>query len=247
MASLYWLEAALPGLLPALWMSLGVGLPWALALLPAGQWRSRALVGALALALGPAAMTAWMLLLGVGGAHSGARLLTAEAILLGSGVIAGAGAAIAWRKRHGCASARQARNPLPLDEKLIIGMIGIAVALRWLHTAFWPFTAYDALWVFGYQGRLFFLEGAIPATVDYYPPFLSLQYANVQILIGAINDHAARMVLPLLHIGSILAAYVLGEADCRAPNRPHMRGALELASLRWAVGDCGRSGNPADL
>ena len=104
---------------------------------------------------------------------------------------------------------------LAFDEKLIIALIVIAVIARWIHAAFWPFTAYDALWVFGYQGRLFFLEGNIPNAVDYYPPFLSLQFAYVQTLIGAINDHAARMVIPMLHIGSILAAYLLGERLAR--------------------------------
>ena len=211
MASLYWLEAALPGLLPTFWMSFGVGLPWAFAVLSPTQWRSRVLVAALALALGPACVTAWMLLLGVVGAQFETRLLSPEAILSGSAVIAIAGAAIGWRKRRGFTRVTQPGTPLQIDEKLIIAMIVIAVVLRWIHTAFWPFTAYDALWVYGYQGRLFFLEGNIPATLDYYPPFLSLQFAYVQIIIGGMNDHAARMVLPMLHIGSILAAFLLGE------------------------------------
>src|SRR5690606_40143243 len=38
---------------------------------------------------------------------------------------------------------------------------------------------------------------------------ISLQYASAQILFG-INDHAARMTIPFLHIGGILAAYLLG-------------------------------------
>lgn len=211
MASLYWLEAALPGLLPTLWMSFGVGIPWALAALSPRHWRSRAQIGALALALGPALVTAWMLGLGIAGAQLQLRLLTPGWIALGSAVIALTGAAIAWRKRHHLPAADPERPPLYFDEKLILTLIAAAVVLRWIHTAFWPFTAYDALWVFGYQGRLFFLEGVIPPAVDYYPPFLSLQFAYVQILIGEINDHAARMVLPLLHIGSILAAYLLGE------------------------------------
>ena len=145
------------------------------------------------------------------GAQFETRLLSPEAILSGSAVIAIAGAAIGWRKRRGFTRLTQPGTPLRFDEKLIIAMIVIAVVLRWIHTAFWPFTAYDALWVYGYQGRLFFLEGNIPATLDYYPPFLSLQIAYVQIIIGGINDHAARMVLPMLHIGSILAAFLLGE------------------------------------
>ena len=104
-----------------------------------------------------------------------------------------------------------AKGPYAFDEKLIVAMIVVAVVLRWIHTAYWPFTAYDALWVYGYQGRLYFLEGLIPQTIDYYPPFLQLQYAYVQVLVGDINDHAARMALPLLHTGGILAAYLLGD------------------------------------
>ncbi len=211
MTSLYWIEESLPGLLPSLWMVGGVGLPWALAALSTRQWHSRALVAALALALGPAWMTAWMLILGVVGAQLDMRLLTLEWILFGSIIIAIAGVVIAWRKRRRYfASHRQQQPPLAGDEKLIVAMIVIAVALRWIHTAFWPFTVYDALWVYGSQARQYFLEGAIPHDVGYYPQFVQLQFTYVQVLIGAINDHAARMVIPLMHIGSILAAYLLG-------------------------------------
>ena len=209
MASLGWLEASLPGLLPALWMTLGLGLPWSLALLGREQWQSRTLVAALALALGPACMTAWMLILGMVGSGQGQGLITSEYIALGSAVIAVAGLALAWRKRK-TEFTPAARSPLAVDEKLIITLVVMAIALRWLHTAYFPFTAYDALWVYGYQGRLFFLEGFIPNDIAYYPPFLSLQFAYVQTLLGEINDHAARMVLPGLHIGSLLAAFQLG-------------------------------------
>ena len=215
MASTYWIEESLAGLFPTLWMYFGVGLPWAFAALSRRYWRSRALIAAVALALGPAWLTAWMLVLGVGGAQLETRLLTAEWIMLGSLVIAGLGCLIAWRKRSLDAGTAPPATPFAFDEKLIIALIVAAVIVRWIHAAYWPFTAYDALWVFGYQGRLFFLEGNIPNALDYYPPFLSLQFAYVQTLIGAINDHAARMVIPMLHIGSILAAYLLGERLAR--------------------------------
>ena len=212
MTSLYWIEESLPGLLPILWMVAGVGLPWAWAALPTRQWRSRALVGALALALGPAWTTAWMLVLGVVGAQLDMRLLTVEWLMTGSLAIALSGAAIAWRKRKDVEAAAPQRSiPLAVDEKLIIAMMVIAVALRWIHTAFWPFTVYDALWVYGAQARLYFLEGAIPHDIGYYPQFVQLQFTYVQVMIGAINDHAARMVIPLMHVGSILAVYVLGQ------------------------------------
>ena len=59
----------------------------------------------------------------------------------------------------------------------------------------------------------------------------------MQTLIGAINDHAARMVIPMLHIGSILAAYLLGQ---RLINRRVGLFAAALWSLhpyvgQWAV------------
>ena len=101
MASLYWIEEALPGILPTLWMVLGVGLPWAYAALSRRDWHSRALVGALALAFGPAWMAAWMLILGVVGAQWDRRLLTTEWILLGSLVIALVGVRFARRKQGG--------------------------------------------------------------------------------------------------------------------------------------------------
>ncbi len=211
MASLYWLEAALPGILPCLWMALGVGLPWAYTALDARDWHSRPLIAALALAFGPAWVTAWMLILGIAGAHWNLRALTAESILLGSLVIALLGAALALRKRRNHPGRIVQSAPLAFDEKLIAALIVAAVAIRWIHTAYWPFTAYDALWVYGYEGRLYFLEGYIPQSIGYYPQFLPLQFTYVQALIGAINDQAARMVLPLLHIGSILASYLLGE------------------------------------
>lgn len=237
MASTYWIEESLAGILPTLWMFLGVGLPWAFALLSRRNWHSKALVAAVALALGPALTAAWMLALGVVGAQLEERLLRPEWIILGSAVTSSIGCSIAWRKRQTSLPERARGAPFAFDEKLIVILIAIAVALRWIHTAFWPFTAYDALWVFGYQGRLFFLEGMIPNAIDYYPPFLSLQFTYVQTLIGGINDHAARMVIPMLHIGSILSAYLLGS---RLANRRAGFFAAALWSLhpyvgQWAV------------
>ena len=237
MASTYWIEESLAGILPTLWMFLGVGLPWSYAVVSRRFWSSKALIGATALALGPAWMTVWMLILGLAGAQLEARLLRSEWILLGSVVISAVGLLIAWRKQEKSAPRASSAPPFATDEKLIVALIAAAVVLRWIHTAFWPFTAYDALWVFAYQGRHFFLEGNIPNAIDYYPPFLSLQFTYVQTLIGGINDHAARMVIPMLHIGSILAAYLLGE---RLLNR---RVGLIVAALwslrpqvgRWAV------------
>jgi len=211
MVSLYWIQEALLGILPTLWMTLGLGLPWAFAILPTKQWDSRTLIIAVALAIGPAWMTAWMLVLGVAGAQLNQRLFTPEWILLGSIIIVLFGIMVAWRKRKSYIPEPSQSVALALDEKLIINLIVLAVIIRWIHTAFWTFTAYDVLWVYGFQSRLYFLEGFIPHSIDYYPQFVQLQYTYVQVMVGAINDHAARMVIPMMHIGSILAAYLLGE------------------------------------
>jgi 4-amino-4-deoxy-L-arabinose transferase-like glycosyltransferase len=211
MVSLYWIADALLGILPTLWMTFGLGLPWAFAIVPSKHWHSRAMIVAVSLAVGPAWMTAWMLVLGVIGAQLNQRLFTPEWILSGSVIIALIGVWLAWRKRKHYVPKTSQPSPLALDEKLIISMIVLAVIIRWIHTAFWTFTAYDVLWVYGFQSRLYFLEGFIPNTIDYYPQFVQLQYTYVQVMIGAINDHAARMVIPMMHIGSILATYLLGE------------------------------------
>jgi len=105
--------------------------------------------------------------------------------------------------------------------------------------AYWPFTAYDALWVYGYQGRLYTLLGHIPNSIGYYPQFMPLQYTFAQLFFG-INDHAARAGLIFLHGGSVLAAYVLG---ARLFNR---RVGLILAAI-WALhphlGEWSRAGD----
>jgi hypothetical protein len=86
----------------------------------------------------------------------------------------------------------------------------VALVIRWLVIAYWPFTAYDTLWVFGYVGRLFALLGYIPNSIGYYPQYMALQYSYAQLAYGGISDHVARAGLPFLHLGTILAVYVLG-------------------------------------
>lgn len=201
----YWIQSSLAATPALAWMFLVVGLPWALAILPRTDWRDRALVACLTLALGPMLLTAWMFVLGIWGAP----LLRLETILGGTAVLGAVGLALVWRKRRLPASA-DAAPPLAWDEKLLIGLISAALVIRWLGTAYWPFTAYDALWVYGYQGRLYTLLGQIPASIGYYPQFLPLQYTFLQLAAGGIDDHAARAVLPWLHLGSILTAYILG-------------------------------------
>ncbi|MBE2269213.1 MAG: glycosyltransferase family 39 protein, partial [Anaerolinea sp.] len=125
------------------------------------------------------------------------------------------------------------------DEWLLIGLIAAALVVRWVVIAYWTFTAYDSLWVYGYEGRLYTLLGGIPSSIGYYPQFMPLQYTFAQLLFG-IDDHAARAGLIFLHAGSILAAYVLGT---RLFNR---RTGLILAAI-WALhphlGEWSRAGD----
>src|SRR5579863_448193 len=81
-------------LFPALvWMCFGVGVPWALALLPRADWQRRIEVLALALALGPALTTTGMFALGTFGRW------TPLSILLISALIAAIGLTLALRQR----------------------------------------------------------------------------------------------------------------------------------------------------
>ncbi|PJF24238.1 MAG: hypothetical protein CUN53_18835, partial [Phototrophicales bacterium] len=90
------------------------------------------------------------------------------------------------------------------------------------------------------QGRLYALLGAIPDTIGYYPPFMSLQYAFGQLAAGQINDHAARAGLLFLHLGSILATYMLG---ARLFNRRVGIVAAGIWALYPHVGDWSRAGD----
>ncbi len=230
-----WMTSTL-SVIPALaWVYLGVGLPWALALLPRRDWSRRMLVVGLGWALGPLLLTAWMLVLGM------MANLYLEPILAGTVILAGLGWGLSWRKRRTNGEPIPAsRSSLHIDEKLLIGLIVIAVGLRWIAIAFWPFTAYDALWVFGYEGRLYTLLHAIPDTIDYYPQFMPLQYTFAQLIVGGVDDHAARAVIGFTHIGSILAAYMLG-------SRLFTRRAGIFAAAIWAlyphVGEWARFGD----
>jgi hypothetical protein len=211
---------------PALaWVFFGLGLPWSLALLPHKDWRDRVLVITLALALGPMLLTVWMFVLG----SASQPLLRLDMILAGTLVMAAGGIMLAWRKRRaGTADSPSPSPHLAPDEILLITLIIVALVVRWLGVAYWPFTAYDALWVFGYEGRLYMLLGQIPTDIAYYPQFLPLQYTFAQLAVGGIDDHAARAVIPFLHVGSILAAYILG-------SRVFSRRTGIIAAALWAL------------
>ncbi len=206
-----WISQTLAALPATLWIYFGVGLPWALVVLPCKDWRTPGLLACATLAFGPMLLSAWMLVLGtVGGAQESATL-NMTAVLSGTAVIAVSGSILTWRKALRGSASPTERAPLATDEKLIIALIVVAVFIRWFTTAYWPFTSYDPIWVYGYEGRLYTLLGYIPQNIGYYPQFLPLQYTYGQLAVGGtIGDHAARTVLPFLHIGSIFAVYVLG-------------------------------------
>ncbi len=218
----YWLEQTLRMLPLALWVYIGMGIFPALWLLPRRDWQQTPLVLCLSFALGSALLTAWMFLLGTLGAAQKIPLLRFDIILAGTIVWTLVFGILAWRKyRREVVLEKSQTGEKPthaspivpqwaFDEKLWLLLIAVALLLRGLTTAYWTFNAYDTLWVFGYQGRLFSLLGYIPQDIGYYPPFLSLQYAFMQLAVGGIDDHAARIVVWFLHVGGVLAAYVAG-------------------------------------
>lgn len=234
----YWITDSLAGMPAYLWIYAGLGGLWALALLPRADWRRRVSVLALACAVGPALLTAWMFALGTLGASTQTPLLTPPNVLGGTVVLALIGAALVWRKARLQLPPPAARSPLLSDERLLILLVLAAMIVRWFVIAYWPFTAYDSLWVYGYEGRLYALLGYIPQSIGYYPQFLPLQYAFAQL--GGINDHAARAVLPFLLTGSIAATYVLG---ARLFNRRTGLIAAAIWALYPHVGEWSRAGD----
>jgi hypothetical protein len=231
----YWLTATLAATPAFAWVFLGLGLPWALVLLPRSDWRDRPLVACVGFVFGPGLLTAWMFVL----SQIGAGLLRFDLVFAGTVVLALLGGALAWRKRAPVGPPTP-RHPLAFDEKLLLVLIGVALVVRWLGIAYWPFTAYDALWVYGYEGRLYTLLGDIPNTIGYYPQFLPLQFTYGQLAYGAVNDHAARAVLIFLHSGAILSVYVLGS---RLFNRRIGIFAAALWALYPHVGEWSRFGD----
>lgn len=202
-------------LFPALiWMYFGVGVPWALALLPRADWRRRIEVLTLALALGPAFTTSGMFVLGTFGHW------TPLSILLVSALIAAIGLALALRQRPAeqnltsrplAAPGRTAADQdLALIDFALIMVIGVAILLRFWNTAYWPYDNYDEFWVYGYNAKIFTLQSAIPSSIGYYPQLLPLSLTYGQVLWGSLNEHAAKVIVPYLGMGSIMITYVLG-------------------------------------
>jgi hypothetical protein len=146
--------------------------------------------------------------------------ITLAATLAGSLVLALIGVGMAWR--------RFVRSPAvsPIESEptggarlmpglLIAGMLALLVA-NVVVTAYWPFIAYDTQWVYGYNARIFVLRERIPDDMGYYPQLIPLAYTYMQQAWGlfhdpAINDHAARVIVPWFNATSVLMAYVLGK------------------------------------
>jgi hypothetical protein len=217
-------------------MFLGVGIPWALALLPREVWRERVTVLAVGMALGPVGLTAVMFALGTAGR------ITLGGTLIGSAALAAVGAGIAWRRvpyplapslrvergngqadraglllrmRGDAGASKAVRKKVFRGETLLIAGIGLLVLLNVIVVAYWPFIAYDVQWVYGYNARIFILQGRIPSSMGYYPQLVPLGYTYMQQAWGAlghspINDHAARVIVPWFNTAMILMAYVLG-------------------------------------
>ncbi len=220
----YWIESTLAATPAVLWTVLALGLPFALTILPRALWRDRAIVAGVALGVGPSLLTFAMFVLGTWGGATQQALLTASNIFALTAVMAVAGVALAWRKRkpfgaqlspHLFATWERETGEEGghWDERLLLLLIGLSLALIWVTTAYWPFIHYDPLWVYGYQGRLYALKGFIPTDIGYYPPLMSLQYAFGQLSTARLlDDHAARAFVFPLHVGSILMVYTLGRA-----------------------------------
>lgn len=193
------------------WFFLGIGVPWALAILPRHDWADRAMVLTVGLALGPLLGTLWLFAVGT------VARFSVIGTLGGTVIIAAMGAWIAWGRR------KQLTLPIETDpleiaphwqlkdlDRALWVMMAIALAAATWDTAFWPFLRYDTLWTFGYNARIFILEGHIPARIDYYPQLVPLTYTYGQLLWGEVNDHAARAAVPWFILSSTMAAYLVG-------------------------------------
>ena len=118
-----WLEPMVVLFPFAAWMFAGVGLPWALALLPRALWRERVTVLAVSLALGPVGLTAAMFPLGTFGT------ITLGGTLAGSALVAAIGAGLAWRRAASPAGPGTAAPEPRLTRGEWLLVVGIALLL----------------------------------------------------------------------------------------------------------------------
>lgn len=203
-----WFWASLPYLIivyPLFF--LGIGLPWAFALLPRADWQDRPTVFALGLALGPVFGTTWLFIMG-----QVLRSFALVPVCVGLVAIALAGAFIAWRRYRAAPSPRLSIHVPALDsvERLLLVMLALAFVVHIGVALYWPFVLYDTLWTYGYNARVFVTFNHIPDFIEYYPKFLALTYTFGQVVSGTLDDHIARAAIPWVVLGSLSMAYLLG-------------------------------------
>ena len=90
--------------------------------------------------------------------------ITLGGTLLGSALITAVGAGWAWRRRAISVPPSEADNSrLGWYGRLLIAALLLVLVLHVIVVAYWPFLAYDPLWVYAYNGKIFTLEQQIPA------------------------------------------------------------------------------------
>ncbi len=217
-----------------IWFFLGIGVPYALWLLPRRDWRDWTMVIGTALALGPIVGTTWLFILGTVGKF---EFTTA---LAGTIILAGIGAFFAYQRR----TESYDGTPLPDDgyrfpllKWVLLVMMGIGwLAMAW-DTAYWPFLRYDTLWTFGYNAKIFMLYEEIPKWIDYYPNLVPLTFTWGDLAWGSHNDHAARAAVPWFFLATVFATYLLGWRVYRSRLTGLLTAGLWLllpSSLVWA-------------
>ncbi len=122
---------------------------------------------------------------------------------------------LAWLGRGPGGEARRGVSRVASPATLILLGLFLLLAANVIVTAYWPFIAYDTQWVYGYNARIFVTHERIPDDMGYYPQLIPLGYAHMQQVWDlfrdpAINDHAARVIVPWFNAASVLMAYVLG-------------------------------------
>lgn len=204
-----WLEIFLSITPWIAWFFLGIGLPWALVLLPRHDWGDTALVLAVGLAMGPVWGTLWLFALGTFGEF------TFAGALAGTIGITAIGAGWAFQRYRSIKPDPQStiQNPNPPFRALQLAlaiMLGIGMFANIWDTAFWPFLRYDTLWTFGYNPKIFMLNGHIPSQIDYYPQLVPLTFTFGNLVYGTASDYAARAAVPWFIFSSVMATYTLG-------------------------------------
>ncbi len=228
-----WLEPFLVATPHMAWFFAGIGIPWALVLLPRQDWRDWPTVAGTGLALGPVLGTTWLFILGTFGQFSWLAAFS------GTLTLSLVGMGLAWQRRYEDIGDAPPDNG-PRFWGLTLALL-VMMAIGWLaniwDTAFWPFLRYDTLWTFGYNAKIFMMEERIPDHISYYPQLVPLTFTYGGLAWGAFNDHAARAAVPWFMLSSTFAAYLLGWRVYRRQLTGILTAALWLllpSSLVWS-------------